>query len=152
MTPLEPFHPVPPIDESSPTISPQPSGREERPLMVTRFGTTVQSPQRLSPIPYGLVTGIATIGSVALILCCLVSVAGKLGPGRPYIKRGIITLSIASGIYVGVRSFNARRLPRRNIRGVCPDCGRELLAGDDRCTLCGRPTDAAAQLDVPPHA
>ena len=97
-------------------------------------GTT---PVRRSPMLHGLLMGVAACLSVGLLLCCLLAVGGVLGPGRPYLNRSIVVLSLACGLFVAVRSWRKQRAPQPAVRGQCTDCGKELLATDERCPLCG---------------
>jgi len=82
--------------------------------------------------------GIGATFSAALILCCIVSVTGVLGPGRGWLNRLMVALSIVTGIFVGLRSWYYRRGPQPLVRGRCIDCGRELTCTEDNCPICGR--------------
>ncbi len=66
----------------------------------------------------GLAAGLST----ALILCCLVSVAGKLHPGRKTLNLSMAATSLAVGLFVGVRSYHKEKIPKPVSRGRCPDC------------------------------
>ncbi|HWE04360.1 MAG TPA: hypothetical protein VG326_18290 [Tepidisphaeraceae bacterium] len=101
--------------------------------------TPLASARRLSPLPYGILTGIAAAASIAFTACCMASVAGRLGPGRRYLNGAILLVSLGVGIYVGVRAWQKRKAPLPLFVGRCPDCGRESTAGEERCSLCGRP-------------
>jgi len=92
----------------------------------------------MPPARYGILMGIAATASVAFTACCMASVAGRLGPGRRYLNGAIVVVSVGVGIYVGIRAWQKQKAPRPITKGKCPDCGRECIAGQECCSLCGR--------------
>lgn len=99
--------------------------------------------RRVSPLRHGLRMGLAGGISVALIFCIMLSVANKLGSGRPILNGAVLVISVFAGIYVGVLAWQKQSRPQPVSRGRCPDCGRESTDGADCCALCGRPNSPA---------
>jgi len=128
-------NPIPPL--------PQTADRSSRSDVSKNSGAPATAPalapeRRMTPLLYGLVMGLAAGISVALTCTVVLAVAGVLGSGTSFLTQATVVLSIATAIYVGVRAWIKQKSPRPLSRGRCPDCGRELLPEDDRCSLCGR--------------
>jgi hypothetical protein len=100
---------------------------------------------RTHPILHGLMMGLATTISVAITICCLLSVANLLGPGRRTLNTLMAATCVIAGVYVGFRSWQGRSAPQPLVGGRCPDCGREYMQGQHACALCGRVVDGVTE-------
>jgi hypothetical protein len=121
------------IPASEPPPPYNPSAGTKRSTLVMPTTT-----RHMPPARYGILMGIAAAASVAFTACCMASVAGRLSPTRRYLNVAILAISVTVGIYVGIRAWQKQRAPRPVYKGRCPDCGRECVAGEDCCSLCGR--------------
>lgn len=116
--------------------------QEPKPAPDSRPLASLAPVQRTSPLRHGIMMGLATTASVALSFCCMLSVASRLGPSHRFLNIVLGCVSVLAGAYVGLRSWQAQKAPRPLSHGRCPDCGRELAAGDTACSLCGRKVGA----------
>jgi hypothetical protein len=91
-----------------------------------------------NPLRHAILVGTATMASVALTLCCVLSVSGLLWPSRRYLSLSTILVSVVVGIYFGIQAWVRQRQPGPISVGRCLDCGTELYVGAKCCPLCGR--------------
>jgi hypothetical protein len=109
-------------------------------------------PRRLHWATYNLATDGAVLTSIAKSpdtkdLGILLSGDGKLpgvfGQSR-WLAVPYLTPLLPCAALPAVMTYNAWRRRRRNLRGLCRQCGYDLRASRGRCPECGAPATASA--------